>query len=387
MAKKRKQPSPYPLHRNLPAITVPAATSPRVPATHPKIKTDDHAAAFGWKRLLVLLIVTLFALILVIGIWDLHNFSGASNKLFGTGNLFSMLNTGQLGENNGRVNILLVGYSADDPGHAGAQLTDSIMVMSLNKADRSGYMLSVPRDLYVNIPGYGHAKINEAYQAGQLNGFNESGYPSGGMGLLEKVIADNLGIQVQRYAIFDYGAVKEIVDALGGISVTIQSPDPRGIYDPNFKPVEGGPLKLENGTHVIDGQTALRLTRARGSTYGSYGFPLSDFNRTKNQQQVLTAIKSKLNWTLVLNPRKNGQIFNAAADNIKTDIDVSEVLPLYSLFNGVSTANLKPVTLNDVNGVNLLRGYFTPTGEDALIPAAGINNFSRIQEAISQLGL
>ncbi len=331
--------------------------------------------------LLLLLILFLF-----IGIWDWRNFSKASNKLFGSSNIFNLLNTSSPGDSNGRVNILLVGYSADDPGHGGANLTDSIMVLSLDKQTKTGYMLSIPRDLYVNIPGYGHAKINEAYQDGQLGGFNEAGYPSGGMGLLEKVITDNLGVHLHRYAIFDYAAVKEIVDALDGISVNIQSPDPRGLYDPNFKPSEGGPLKLINGQQAIDGQTALRLTRARGESYGSYGFPLSDFNRTKDQQLVLTAIKSKVNWTLVLDPRTNGKIFDAVAANVKTDVDISEVLPLYHLFNAVPTSSLKTVTLNDVNGVNLLRGYFTTYGQDALIPATGIDNFTQIKQAIDQLG-
>ena len=364
---KKQQPNPYPLHRTLPVISGAAAIEPK------PILPVAKQKSFAWKQALVVFVILSFIAVLFVGVWDWQNFSSATNKLFGTPNFFSLLNTSSVGGPNDRVNILLVGYSADDPGHAGANLTDSIMILSLDKQTKTGYMLSVPRDLYVNIPGYGHAKINEAYQ-------------DGGMSLLEKVISDSLGIQVQRYAIFDYAAVKQIVDALGGITVTIKSPDPRGIYDPNFKPQEGGPLKLANGLQKLDGQTALRLTRARGSTYGSYGFPQSDFNRTKDQQLVLTSIKSKLSWTLVLDPRTNGRIFTAIANNVKTDVDISEVLPLYRLFNSVPTSSLQTVALNNINGVNLLRGYTTPNGEAALIPTSGIDRFGQIQETLSQLG-
>ena len=339
---------------------------------------------FTWKRALLALLVIILVPILVIGVWDFMNFSSASKKLFGSDNAASLLTPDKPQSTaNNRTNILLVGYSADDPGHGGAKLTDSIMIMSLDKDNKTGYTLSIPRDLYVDIPGYGHAKINEAYQDGE----QERGKAADGMHLLEKVIENNFGIKTHYYVIIDYGAVKDIVNALGGVEVMIKSDDPRGIYDPNFLPKEGGALKLKNGQHTINGQTALKLTRARGSTYGSYGFPQSDFNRTQNQQQVLAAIKQKMDWKLVLDPRTNGKIFRAVASNVKTDIKISEVLSLYRLFNSVPNEQLKTITLNNVNKVNLLSGYQTPTGQSALIPAAGIDDFSQIQKALQKLGL
>jgi LCP family protein required for cell wall assembly len=205
------------------------------------------------------------------------------------------------------------------------------------------------------------------------------------MGMLQKVVGDTFDIDLHYYALINYTSVKEVVDALGGIDVTVTSPDPRGIYDPNFPPTQGGPLKLTNGTHHVNGQTALRLTRDRGSTYGSYGFPLSDFNRTQNQQQVFTAIKNQLNWTLVLDPRTNGEIFEAAGNNVKTDVNIHEVIPLYRLFVSVPNGNLKPISLRELNGVNLLTGYTTPTGQSALIPTAGVDDYSQIKAHIDKL--
>lgn len=258
------------------------------------------------------------------------------------------------------------------------------MVLSLSKS-KENYMLSVPRDLYVQIPGEGRAKINEAFQDGERSGFNEEGYTEGGVGLLQKTITEKLGLEIHNYALVDYAAVREIVDALGGITVTIDSSDERGIYDANFQPHEGGPLELSNGQHTIDGQTALRLTRARGATSKSYGFPQSDLNRTQNQQQVLAAIKNELNWKLVLDPRKNSKIFTALGNNIETDVEISEVIPIYRMFIKTPDSQMKSVVLNDFNGKNLLKSYRTPSGQSALIPAAGINDYSEIQEALSSL--
>lgn len=342
---------------------------------------------FGWKRALLLLFIILVAPPLILGFWNARNAADASEKLFGTRSVSKAFLPASLSSKSGdRVNILLMGYSADDPGHGGALLTDSIMVVSLSKTDKSGYTLSVPRDLYVDIPDYGRAKINEAYQAGETQGFNESGYPAGGPGLLQKVVSDNFKIPLDYYVIVNYGAVKDITDALGGITVDIKSPDARGLFDPNFKPEEGGPLKLANGPQELDGQTALRLTRARGSTFGSYGFPQSDFNRVQNQQVVFAAIKKELTPKLLIDPRNNKPIFDALGNNLKTDLEINEVLPLYRLFNDIPDANLKQVNLTDVDGVNYLGSYRTRSGQSALIPAAGVDDFTDIQALTKRLG-
>lgn len=326
-----------------------------------------------WLRVLIVILVFLFGVSLIVVIWDAKNISAASYKLFGDGNFFSLAGGGDLPTaDNGRVNVLIAGYSADDPGHAGAQLTDSILLLSMNPQTKTGYMLSIPRDLYVNIPGFGYAKINEAYV-------------DGGMMLLEKVVSQNFDVQISNYALINYAAVRQTVDALGGISVKITGPDGR-LYDPNKDWTTGGPLvDLVNGLHVLNGQQALDLTRARGdpSVYGeSIGFEQSDFQRTADQRLVFTAIKDKLNWKLVLDPRKNGKILSAAADNVKTDVTTSEARPLFSLFNSIPTSQLKSLGLRDLNGANYLAGYTTVYGQSALVPAAGISDYSQIQRAL-----
>lgn len=358
-------------------VNRPSATAP--------IK-EKRKRRFGFKKAFLLLFIIILTPLLVIGIWDARNAANASEKLFGTRNVAGALLPSQLETaSNGRTNILLVGYSVDDPGHEGAALTDSILIVSLDKTDKTGFMLSVPRDLLVDIPDYGSAKINEAFQAGEQQKFSESGYPSGGVGLLQKIVTENFGIPLHYNVIVNYRTVRDVVDALGGVSVNVQSPDPDGLFDPNFKPEEGGPLKLANGTQEIDGQTALRLTRARGSTAGSYGFPQSDFNRTQNQQQVFAAIKKELNLQLVLDPRQNKEIFDALGNNITTDLRLTEMIPLFQLIRSVPDGSLKPINLTDVDGVNLLDSFQTRSGLSALVPAAGVEDFSDIQAVVERL--
>jgi LCP family protein required for cell wall assembly len=319
----------------------------------------------------------LLAFFIFIGVWDARNISSASQKLFGSGNFFELLSRGPVKTTaDGRINLLLVGYSIDDPGHPAATLTDSIILLSMNGANHSGYMLSIPRDLYVKIPGHGYGKINEAYQ-------------DGGMSLLEQIVSDSFQTPINYYALINYAAVRDSVNALGGINVNIQSSDPRGLFDPNINPHDGGPLKLSIGPQLLDGQTALNLTRARGDPCGcgqvAYGFAQSDFDRTQHQRQVLTAIKDKLNWKLVLNPQKNGRILNAVSGNVKTDIQANEIRRIFGTFNSIPSNNLKSIGLRDLNGVNYLSSYLTPYGQDALIPAAGIGDYSAIDQAVAGL--
>jgi LCP family protein required for cell wall assembly len=350
-------------------------------------KWKKRLLRFSWKRALLLVFIIILIPLFYIGyiaMWDYHNYSHAAKKMFGDGNLIGALGANELKSENGRTNILIAGFSNDDPGHSGAKLTDSIMIMSLDKDSKTGYMLSVPRDLYADIPGYGYAKINEAYQYGQSSHFHEKGYAKGGMGILEKIISKDFNIKLDYYVLINYGAVRGTVNALHGITVTIKSTDPRGIYDPNFRPREGGPLKLKNGKQKIDGKTALRLTRARGETYGSYGLALSDFDRTKNQRAVIKGIKDKINTKLLIDPHRNKPLLDAIANNIKTDLKLNNVLPLYRVWNSIPDKELKSVGLRN-SKKSLVTGYTTPTGQSALIPNGGVSDYSEIRALIKKL--
>lgn len=335
-----------------------------------------------WKRAAI----TAAIIALLIGLFVAGKFLYNAYKLFG-GDIFGILNTTKLkGEDRGRVNILLAGNSADDVGHNGGQLTDSIMLVSIDTRNNTAFMLSVPRDLWVDIPDAGHQKINAAYVVGQEEGFNEPDYPKGGMGLLEKIIEDDFGLPIDYYALVNYNAMREAVNAVGGVNVNIKSNDPRGLYDPNIDYTDGGPLvKLSNGPHKLNGQDALNLARARGDAYNAYGFDAADFDRTKNQRELLVALKNKaVSAGTLANPAKITSLSDALGSNVKTDFKPSELRRLYEVTKPITGKNIQSLSLNDADGKELLDSYRTPDGASALIPAAGIDDFSEIQAFIKQ---
>ena len=339
------------------------------------------------KRTVKRTILALVILLVLVGGWVGFKFIYNAHKIFG-GSVFSAFTTQKLkGEDQGRVNILLAGNSSDDVGHDGADLTDSIMILSIDTKNNSAFMLSVPRDLYVNIPGAGYQKINDAYPVGESDHFSESGYPSGGMGLLEKIINQNFGIQANYYALVDYSALRDAVNTVGGVNITIHSDDPRGLYDPSIDYATRGPLvKLTNGQHTLNGEQALDLARARGDNSRAYGYAASDFTRTANQRLLILALRQKATSAGVLaNPIKLGILFDTIGAHTKTDFKLAEVHRLYDVTKNIPGGSIASVGLNNANGKNLLMNYSTRNAGDALVPAAGLNDYGDIQAYINQI--
>jgi polyisoprenyl-teichoic acid--peptidoglycan teichoic acid transferase len=370
----------------------PSKIAPSLPRVKPsKGRTKKPRIKSTRKRLILRFSLGVVALFVLAGGWLAWRGFSTVNKVF-HGNVFSdahalFSNTKLKGEDQGRVNILLAGDSADDPNHGGAQLTDSIMILSLDTKKRTGFMLSVPRDLWVNIPGWSHQKINAANDA---TDFNQAGYPAGGMGQLEEIVQTQLGIPINYYALVNYTAFKDSVNAVGGITVNIQSTDPRGLYDPNISAGDGGPLLLKSGVQILNGQTALNLARARGDpTYDgrvAYGFPHSDYDRTQHQRQMMLALEQKASSAGVLaNPLKVSQLFSAVGNNIATDLKLGDVLRAVQLVKGVNLASMQSLALTNSGQNALLKDYLTPNGQEALIPAAGVDNFGQIQQYYQQL--
>jgi LCP family protein required for cell wall assembly len=335
-----------------------------------------------------IILVVLFCLSIggFLGFKVFHNI----DKVFG-GNIISNFtslfgsNVQLKGQSSGRVNILIAGDSADQLNHGGAQLTDSIVLVSINTQNDTAFMISIPRDLWINIPGMGWEKINAA---NDNFGTHLAGFPNNGMGLLEQLVVNQLGIPVDYYALSDYGAFRDAVNAVGGVTVNIQSNDPRGLYDPNTN------IKLPNGIVTLNGQQALNLARARGDGYGSYGFPSSDFDRTMHQRQLFTAIAAKAKTIGVLdNPIKIGNLFDALGNNVQTDLSLKDILSLVSISKKINLNNIKSysfcstLTLG-LNGCNkaILTDYTDPaSGQEAIVPVLGLGNFTGLTQYYNQL--
>lgn len=350
--------------------------TPGGPSKAPK----DRKPGSG-KRKLRRILAVFGVLVLLVGGWYGFRFYKDIAKITGNNNPLSLLKVFkpvELQNQGGRVNILLAANSADDAGHNGGKLTDSIMVVSINTKNNTALMLSVPRDLWVNIPGQGHAKINSAYT-------------SGGMDTLQQVIQSNLGLTINYQALVNYGAFKDLVNAVGGITITIKSDDSRGIYDPSLDYTSRrccALAKYPNGPATLDGKQALNLARARGDAYGSYGYAQSDFTRTMYQRLMMVAVKDKASKSSVIaNPFKVAGLVDAIGNNVKTDLQLDEIETLYTYMKKIDDTKIDSYNVNTLMGQNttMLANYAAPDGQSALIPAAGIDDFSDIQKQLQKV--
>lgn len=129
----------------------------------------------------------------------------------------------------------------------------------------------------------------------------------------------------------------------------------------------------------MNGREALNLARARGDSYRSYGFAASDFDRTNNQRQIIIALKNKASTAGVIsNPAKISSLADAVGSNVTTDFKPNELKRLYDISKKIPSNAITSVGLNDADGKNLLEAY-NARGQSALIPAAGLDDFSDIQ--------
>lgn len=339
------------------------------------------------KRIAYRIYRVILALLLILGIFLAAKFLINFSKVF-DGNILGLFSSTKLrGEDEGRVNILLAGTSEDDIDHDGADLTDSIMLISIDTRKNAAFTVSIPRDLWVD---YGRAcssgyegKINVVYQCGNDTNFKEEGYGPEGIGLLQKTVSEVFDMPIHYYAKINYTAFRDAVNAVGGIDVKIDSDDPRGVYDPNIARVDGGPLNLTNGTHKLDGKLALALARSRNSA-GGYGMARGDFDRTKYQQQMIVALKNKALSTGVLaNPAKIGSLMDAAGSNVSTDFKTSELRRLYEIGQKVQSQNIKTIDLADEK-VNLVTtGSY---GDQSIVlPVRGLGDFTDLQQYFRRL--
>lgn len=311
----------------------------------------------------------MLAIVFVVAGYFSYKLISTSGKVF-RGNPFSVLvDEGKKLQTDqyGRSNILIFGTSEDDPGHSGADLTDSIMVVSVNQDTKDAFLVSIPRDLEVR---YGRActtgatagKINDVYQCAK----NQAGADEpGAQAALREKVGEVLGLTLQYSVHVNYTALKQMVDAVGGITVMIESSDPRGIYERY--------VKLPNGPAHLNGEAALALARARNAE-GGYGLPRSNFDREQYQQKILIALRDKAaSIGTLTSPVAINSLLDAAGDNIRTNFDTSEIKTLIKLGQDIPSQNITRLDLNNPEN-RILNGDGNP--------AAGEYNYTELQAFI-----
>lgn len=314
----------------------------------------------------------------------------ASNSIF-KGDIFGLVQQRALKQDaNGRTNILIFGTSEDDEGgnHPGAYLTDSIMLLSVNQTKKDAYMVGIPRDLWVKYdePCYGSAaKINALYQCVSNDGSDDA---AGSKALTQKV-SEVTGLDVQYYAHVNYSVVRDAVDAVGGIDITIPDYDPGapGIYDPNFDWKCHYTCKMvyyKDGERAhMDGEHALAFARARNSE-GGYGLPHGNFDREKDQQLVLVALKDKaLSVGTLTNFVTVTKLLDAMGSNLRTNIETAEIRTIMSLASDIKTDAIHSIDLNK-DGESVMTTGSSEDGQSIVRPISGLYDYTGIAKYIKK---
>lgn len=285
-----------------------------------------------------------------------------------------------------RVTLLFIGLDARDLEGDGPPRSDTMMVLTLDPLSRTAGMLSIPRDLWVNIPGFGYGRINTAYALGEAYNL-----PGGGPGLAMKTVENLLGISVQYYAQIDFHTFERLIGMLGGVDIYVESEitiDPMGGTEDT--------VTLEPGWHHLDGSLTLAYARARHTEGG-------DVDRARRQQQVIMAIRDK-----VMDPAEfpgwiaaAPDMYNILSDGIHTNLPLNDALRLAVLAQQIPPDNIRrgvigydALILTSVNLNGEQASVFQPIPDDirvlrdeifgsgALSPlAAGTGDMTQLMQA------
>ncbi|MBA3688573.1 MAG: LCP family protein [Chloroflexi bacterium] len=232
-----------------------------------------------------------------------------------------------------RVNVLLVGIDSA-PGRT-TQLTDTMLVVSLDPDGSSSAMISVPRDLYgVPLPDgtpY-NQKLNSLMADAADHGAD---FPLGGVGTLKATIGKLLGLPIHYFGAINLLGFKQTVDSIGGVNMTVT----RAVSDPTYVDEYGHQIGfyIQPGEYYMNGRTALAFVRSRK------GVGDSDFTRADRQQQLLTAIRDKLtagNLLLAL-----PGLLDAVKNTIATDVPAGRLAELAQAVQGADMSELQRVVL------------------------------------------
>lgn len=273
------------------------------------------------------------------------------------------------------LNVLALGSDKreDDPGFR----TDTMIVVSINPAENTVNMLSLPRDMVTYVPGVGYRELNTVYQIGQSRGI-----AGGGFGLMQQTFLYNYGIRLDHYALVDLTGFQNVVDAIGGVEVPVDCAlsgyilrEPRMTRD-DFADYQGWVdytanddnwevYTLPAGVHELDGYFALWYARFRtGST---------DFDRALRQQQVLRAMVARARENGLTNVTAVPALWQQYSDLVDTSMGLGNMLQLAPVAASIDSFEINSYAINDSNFLYLadfngtLKYYVVSGQEDAML--------------------
>lgn len=305
-------------------------------------------------------------------------------------------------------NLLLIGYGG--AGHDGGTLADTLIVASVDLENKKAFLVSIPRDLWVQIPIRSDAKQYNKINASYAIGLDDTKYPlkepqfkgeAGGGEMAKHVTSEVIGMPVDYFVSVDFDGFKNVIDTLDGVEVDVPV-----AFDDHFYPIKGNEneicgkgaseieelhqlysdtelhhqfecryelIHFDKGTTSMDGETALKFVRSRASS--EHG---GDFARSQRQQAVLVGIKNKLVSTDAV--KNIADLFSQFAGMLKTDLDLQTTISLVEIFGDPKDYEIVRINIDE----RFLNSSQSADGQFILIPKEGDGIFTGIQSFISE---
>jgi LCP family protein required for cell wall assembly len=245
--------------------------------------------------------------------------------------------------------VLLLGIDRRKAA-GGTSNTDTLLLLHLNPTSQRIAMLSIPRDLYVEIPDHGQGRINTAYSYGKRDG-------TGGLALARQTVSNAIGVPVDHVILIDFEVFVTIIDAIGGVDVDV----PYDIYDPTYPDSGIGydPFYLPAGQQHLDGATALKYARTRATAGG-------DFDRTARQRQIVLAVRDQvLNLNMLPDLiTQSPQLWASLQGAFETDLTLSEIIDLVLTASKAPTDEVATGAIDE----SCTQSWVTPSGAQVLVP-------------------
>lgn len=276
------------------------------------------------------------------------------------------------GEGDGRVNMLLLGRGG--PGHEGADLTDTILLGSIDPVNKKAALVSLPRDFWVTTP-YGSSKVNAVFanakERALARGSDKKKAEEAGMEAVKAEVKEILGVPIHYHAIIDFEAFKKAVDTVGGVDILIteKTAVTEQLYDTTIQ--RRYYLNVTPGMQHFDGQRALFFTRSRHTS------ARGDFDRAERQRVFIEALVQKVSSAKTYtNPVKVSQLMDAFGDHVSSDVSLQDGMRLLSLGKSIGK-NFESIDLAEPTKPLVKTGMIN--GQSVVLPIVGSGDYSEIQ--------
>jgi LCP family protein required for cell wall assembly len=262
---------------------------------HGAERTDENPTRRRVRRILVISLIALLAVVLsLFGAtwWVVRDVSNSIERIPGAFEIPEEERPAKTDD--GSMNILLAGLDGEDSADEGHARTDAVMVVHIDQGRDHAFVVSIPRDAWVPIPGRGENKINAAYAFG-------------GPALYVQTVEQLTGLRMDHLAVLDWSGFRSLTDALGGVELTFS--EPIVTHDgPTYDP----------GRHTLSGDEALQYVRERKA------LPAGDFDRVKRQQNYLRALmRALLNSDTLSDPGRLMEVAGSIGEAARVDDEFS----------------------------------------------------------------